>query len=120
MEKLFETNEGLRSRCSNIIGFESYDTERLVQIFKTLATEKGYTVARGYKKVIVPYFEKIRKSDTFGNGRDCRKLLEASIGVMAVQSKTFSTAIPLSAIRKAVQNSLDAQPAERNIIGFQQ
>jgi len=120
MEMLFETNEGLRSRCSNIIEFESYDTEQLVQIFKLIATERGYTVAGGYKKIISPYFDKIRNNDTFGNGRDARKLVEAAIGVLAVQSKEFTTAIPLSAIRKAVQDSLESQPAAKNVIGFQQ
>jgi len=118
MERLFEVNEGLKSRISNIITFEGYSTEQLIEIFKSMAKSKGYTIAPGYKKVIVPYFDKVKKMESFGNGRDVRKLLESAIGVMAVQNKKFSTTIPLSAIRKAVAEALENQSPEKNRIGF--
>jgi ATP-dependent 26S proteasome regulatory subunit len=118
MEKLFTINEGLKSRISNIITFESYSTEQLIEIFRSMAKSKGYAVAPGYKKVIAPHFDKMRKMESFGNGRDVRKLLESAIGVMAVQNKEFSTTIPLSAIRKAIAEALENQPAEKNRIGF--
>jgi len=98
--------------------FEGYSTEQLIEIFMSMAKSKGYSIARGYKRVIVPYFDKMAKTDNWGNGRDVRKLLEAAIGIMAVQSKKFNTTIPLSAIRKAVTEALENQPAEKARIGF--
>ena len=120
MERLFTLNEGLKSRISNIIPFESYSTEELIEIFKTMAKSKGYAIATGYKQIIKPYFDKAKKMDNWGNGRDVRKLLELAIGVLAVQSKKFKTTIPLSAIRKAVAEAMENQPTEKNVIGFQQ
>jgi len=120
MERLFTLNEGLKSRISNIISFESYSTEELVEIFKSMARGKGYSVAPGYKKVIVPYFDKMIMTDNWGNGRDVRKLLESAIGIMAVQSKKFSTVLSLSAIRQAVAEALENQSPKKNRIGFQQ
>ena len=89
-------------------------------IFKLMATGKGYTLAPGYKKVIEPYFDKVKESDSFGNGRDVRKLLGAAIGIMASQSKSFSTKIPLSAIRQAVKEALENHTETKNPIGFRQ
>ena len=120
MERLFTINEGLKSRISNIIPFEDYTTEELVEIFKSMARGKGYSLAPGYGKVIAPYFDKMIKTDNWGNGRDVRKLLEAAIGIMAVQSKKFSTVLSLSAIRQAVAEALENQSPKKNRIGFQQ
>jgi hypothetical protein len=85
-----------------------------------MARGKGYSLADGYKKVIAPYFDKMIRTDNWGNGRDVRKLLESAIGIMAVQSKKFSTVLSLSAIRQAVAEALENQPPEKNRIGFQQ
>ena len=120
MERLFTLNEGLKSRISNIIPFESYSTDELIAIFRQLAIDKGYSIAPGCKKLIKSYFEKAKKMDNWGNGRDVRKLLELAIGIMAVQNKEFRSNIPLSAIRKAVAEAMENQPAEKNVIGFQQ
>lgn len=76
MEQFVQSNPGLKSRFTQVIEFEDYSAEEMIQILKTFA---------GKEVVFEPEFikasEKIfglwvsRKAEDFGNARDVRKYL---------------------------------------------
>ena len=76
MEQFVQSNPGLKSRFTQVIEFEDYSADELIQILKTFAgsnaiLEPGF-VAKS--KHIFDYWTR-KKSADFGNARDVRKYL---------------------------------------------
>lgn len=122
-EKILSINPGLKSRISNIINFPDYDNDELLEIFKTMVKEKGYTLEKGYGNLVKDYFSSIRNQKNFGNGREARKLLEKAIGKLAVEQKNkkprLINKITLSSLRKAIDElSKETQNPNKRSIGF--
>lgn len=81
MEDFLKANSGLKSRFANIIHFEDYTGEELMQISKSIAKSKDYVIAKDALKPIQDYFTivQMRKDATSGNGRLARNLVEDAI-----------------------------------------
>lgn len=78
MNKFFDTNPGIRSRISNIIEFSDYKPHELMDIFKLLAKEEGYSWDADVEQLILEHFTEIynNRNEHFGNGRTARNLFE--------------------------------------------
>lgn len=123
LEKILSINPGLQSRFSRIIKFSDYSQDELLNIFKFFAKKSGYKLEEGYEETVLNYFEKIRKNNNFGNGRESRKLFEASISELSLELfKNKSTEIDtltISAISNAVYSLTKNNKAESKMqIGF--
>lgn len=75
MEKFLNSNSGLRSRFPNVIHFEDYTADELLQIFELLCHKKQYAMTSEAKQLLHSFI-KSHKSEFRGNGRDLRNLFE--------------------------------------------
>ena len=116
-------NEGMSSRIpdSNVVRFDDYSTDELIQILRFLADKKRDDKQRGYVKLTDEFIEEARltieelkanKGELFGNGRDVRSLLEMSI--LNAEKRTCSTIVTLTREDiEANKNTRDPEAAER-------
>lgn len=75
MEKFLNSNSGLKSRFPNVIHFEDYTADELLQIFELLCHKKQYAMTSEAKQLLHSFI-KSHKSEFRGNGRDVRNLFE--------------------------------------------
>lgn len=81
MQEFLTSNSGLKSRFPNVINFPDYTGEELLQISKSIAKSKGYTIDEGADSALVSYFnavQAVRPADA-GNGRLARNKIEEAI-----------------------------------------
>lgn len=124
MKRLLSINPGLQSRLSNIISFPDYTNDHLLNIFTHLAQKSGYVLEKGYEKLVMDYFNKIRSKENFGNGREARRLLDNIISHLSVELIKSSSKrinfITLSSINKGIEDLIRSFILEKKTcpIGF--
>ncbi len=81
MEEFLSSNSGLRSRFPNLLHFPDYTGEELLQITKSIAKSKGYTVEEGCDMPLLAYYNAVQalRPATAGNGRLARNKVEEAI-----------------------------------------
>lgn len=81
MEAFLTANSGLRSRFPNIIHFDDYTAEELLQIAISIAKQQEYQIAEDAYASLLAYFAAKQKdaSTPSGNGRLARNLVEQAI-----------------------------------------
>lgn len=90
MERLLETNAGLRSRFPNIITFPDYSAEELLEISIRILKPKGYELSTDGKAALFELFKHHEgESTTSGNGRLARNICEAAIRRHALRMATI-------------------------------
>jgi type VII secretion ATPase EccA len=85
IDRLLESNDGLRSRFSTRVEFDSYSPDEIVDIAKVLATANDSTVSEEASKRVLEAATLLRQRslngkpalDIAGNGRYARQLIEA-------------------------------------------
>lgn len=78
MEELLDSNEGFRSRFYKTIHFPDYSLNELCEIFKHIASNKGYKLSDGVVDKVREIIEKEKNLNetSFGNARGVRKIFE--------------------------------------------
>lgn len=123
LDKILSLNPGLKSRFSKIINFPDYTQDELLNIFKFITEKNGYSIENGYEDVVLSYFERSRNNKNFGNGREARKLFEASVAELSLElfinkSKEIDT-LTISAITNAAISLTKHNKDEKKLrIGF--
>lgn len=83
MQDFINCNPGFKSRISKYIDFENYSMKELQEIFMKLTSDAGYVISANSKKQILDKIEKYLAlhidDENFGNGRECRTILENAI-----------------------------------------
>ena len=81
MEKLLESNPGLKSRFPYIFHFEDYTADELMEIAKGVALKNGYRFSAAATKALKALIAKeVRHKDRhFGNGRFVTQLINSKI-----------------------------------------
>jgi hypothetical protein len=78
MRDFLNANSGLASRFAKRLEFENYSPAELVLIVNRLARNDDYLIAPGLDNALLQWFTRApRDQNTFGNGREARRLLEA-------------------------------------------
>lgn len=130
MQMFLKANPGIRSRINSTFVFYPYSLEELWQIFEKQAELLQYKPDPDAKEMVISYFEKRRKDDNFGNGREARRLLELSTSYMAERIMKKETPekedfihLKMEDIKKAIQEMEEASEQQngkqKNTIGFQ-
>lgn len=87
MEDFMKVNPGLASRFTSKLHIEDYNTEELLLIYKNMAKAQDYELSLNAEMKLFEYIDNLvlhKKSD-FGNARDMRNLLDATIQQLSVR-----------------------------------
>jgi len=81
MEEFLAMNAGLASRFSHKLHIEDYNEDELLAIFKHMAQKDQYTLspAAEFKALDTIYKMVLSKNESWGNAREMRNLLDATI-----------------------------------------
>ncbi|MDP4144976.1 MAG: AAA family ATPase [Bacillota bacterium] len=88
MDSFLALNAGLKSRFPNIIQFEDYSGEQLVQMAEMLFKDKGYEIDSAANSKLQDILNTARLQAQFGNGRYVRNLYEKAINNQAIRLST--------------------------------
>src|ERR1035438_6508930 len=79
MDRMINSNPGLKSRFKTSIDFEDYTTDELAEIFLSGAAAAGCTLSMDARVRMTEIMEALPKGKGFGNGRDVRNLWEETL-----------------------------------------
>lgn len=85
MERMIDSNPGLRSRFQRTFDFPDYEADDLVKIFDGLCAKGQYTLTDAARDKLRGVFQSLvaQRDEYFGNGRLARNLFERAVGRMA-------------------------------------
>jgi len=76
MRRFIDANPGLGSRFTKTIEFPPYGADELTAILRSMAQRQNYQLPGDLERVIKPWIESGMRSDSWGNAREIRTLLE--------------------------------------------
>lgn len=81
MDRMIDSNPGLRSRFQRTFIFADYDADELVQIFESLCTRGQYELTDPARAKLRTLFQTLvaGRDEYFGNGRLARNLFERAV-----------------------------------------
>ena len=87
MEEFLQMNAGLASRFTHKLHIEDYNEDELLAIFKKMAQQEQYTLSptAEFKALDVIYKMVMTKDASFGNAREMRNLLDATIQQLSLR-----------------------------------
>jgi SpoVK/Ycf46/Vps4 family AAA+-type ATPase len=102
MQLFVDANPGLRSRFPRTIEFPDYDTDELLQIFRSICDKAHYLADAEAVAAVRRWIDAQPRVKGFGNGRLVRNLFEASVArqagrVVAIESPTDAELVALTA-----------------------
>jgi Cdc6-like AAA superfamily ATPase len=113
MDQFLSSNPGLRSRFNKFIHFDDYDSQQLVQIFKSFCKKADFKVTPEAEKKLTELFDSLTatRDETFGNARTARNLFEAAISLQA------NRIVQLAEINEEVLQTIEAAdiPAAKDL-----
>ena len=123
MRALLASNPGLSSRVSQIIDFPAYSETELCEIFRSFAKKEQLILPEGADKLCTEFFVKLKtlKGDSFGNGREARRLFQSAKEELAlrVMETDSDCSLALEDIEKAKTRLLSQEKGEeKRSIGF--
>jgi Holliday junction resolvasome RuvABC ATP-dependent DNA helicase subunit/nitrous oxidase accessory protein NosD len=83
MERFLTSNPGLASRFTRTVEFPNYSVDELVVITTALCRKHYYELTDDGLAAVRQFFQRVPRTDTFGNGRVARKLFEAMVNSQA-------------------------------------
>jgi SpoVK/Ycf46/Vps4 family AAA+-type ATPase len=87
METFLQMNPGLASRFTHKLHIDDYNEDELLAIFKTMAHKEQYTLSptAEFKALDTIYKMVLSKDDSWGNAREMRNLLDATIQKLSIR-----------------------------------
>jgi SpoVK/Ycf46/Vps4 family AAA+-type ATPase len=87
METFMNVNPGLASRFTHKMHIEDYNEDELLAIYKKMASKDNYTLspAAEFKLMDLICRKVVNKSDSFGNAREMRNMLDETIQQLSVR-----------------------------------
>ena len=87
MGRLLSSNPGLASRLNQQLEFTSYTDRELWDILDKQVKDGGYALPREAEETCLHFFRELKKrsGNSFGNGREARRLFLAALEEMAVR-----------------------------------
>ena len=87
METFLSVNPGLASRFTHKMHIDDYNEDELLAIFKKMASKDNYTLspAAEFKLMDLICRKLVSKSDSFGNAREMRNMLDETIQQLSVR-----------------------------------
>lgn len=91
MTAFMQVNPGLESRFTHRLHIEDYTEAELAEIFKMLARKKQYLMSEQAEAMLYEQIHELfsRKTRTFGNAREMRRLFDATIQQLSMRVSTI-------------------------------
>jgi hypothetical protein len=91
MEVFLQTNPGLASRFTHKLHIDDYNEDELLAIFKQMAQKEQYTLSptAEFKALDTIYRMVLAKNESWGNAREMRNLLDATIQKLSVRVSQY-------------------------------
>lgn len=129
MKGFLESNPGISSRVSFHVNFPSYSPgKEMPEIFQRIVLNSDYILESGWREAVIDFFKERAKSESFGNGREARKLFQHCIAVQSsrladkINDVDALKLITLEDVKTAASRILEAEKniniKEINRIGF--
>jgi SpoVK/Ycf46/Vps4 family AAA+-type ATPase len=109
MRRFIDSNPGLASRFTKTIEFPPYSAEELAAILQLMAKRQSYELPGELAGKLKPWLESRMRSESWGNARDMRTLLERAREAQAVRI----AANPSSDIATLEMSDLQAAMGDR-------
>lgn len=96
MQDFLDVNPGLKSRFPNVVEFQDYNLEELVEIGTKMFESNGYKLSNDAVNKLIEVLDNARGNYKFGNGRYVRNIFERAVSNQAVrisQSAEFTQEI---------------------------
>lgn len=99
MQRMLDSNPGLRSRFPTILQFSAYTAEELAEIFRRMMGKYDYTLSPEADRHLVTVCERMiaNQGPNFGNAREVRNLFEDAVAAHA-QRAADDPALDLSTL----------------------
>ncbi len=95
MNRLLDSNPGLRSRFAREISFPDYSTDELISITGKFAADHEYVLRDGAEEVLRAVLDGAVRGEGFGNARFARTLFEQALNAQALRlTERLDTAGP--------------------------
>lgn len=116
MDALINSNTGLQSRVKYYFTFEDYSVDELWQIFKLMASEKGFAAEEQLQDNFTSYMLLEMQKPNYGNARTVRNILDKAIdnhsmnymdGVISADKKLVLVASDLPVEEKMIKVSTE-------------
>ena len=93
MQRLLDSNPGLRSRFPTILQFSAYTARELAEIFRRMAGKYDYTLSPATETRLVEVCATMvaRQGPNFGNAREVRNLFEDAVAAHAQRAADDAT-----------------------------
>jgi len=85
MRRFIDSNPGLASRFTKTIEFPAYSANELAAILRLMAKQQNYALPDELEAKLRPWIESRMRSESWGNARDMRTLLERAREAQAVR-----------------------------------
>ena len=85
MHEFLDSNPGLRSRFARELTFQDYSTDELVAITDRFAGENEYRLAESAVEALSRIFDRVPRSEGFGNARYARTIFEQALNHQALR-----------------------------------
>ena len=95
MKEFLNANPGIASRITFTVEFPSYSPDiEMPEIFNRLVLNAEYDLEDGWRDIAIEFFKERANSESFGNGREARKLFQNAMVVQAARlyGKKFDVA----------------------------
>ena len=81
MEAFIHSNPGLESRFNKYFFFEDYDSQQLMDIFRSMCAKNGYALSQEAEALMEQELQSLyhHRDENFGNARDVRNLFEKAV-----------------------------------------
>jgi NAD(P)H-dependent FMN reductase len=109
MRRFVDSNPGLASRFTKTIEFPPYTADELATILRLMATRQNYQLPDDLERKIKPWIESGMRSESWGNARAMRTLLERAREAQAVRFAADPTSdvsrIDMTDIQAAIEDN---------------
>ena len=124
MKEFLNANPGIASRITFTVEFPSYSPDNeMPEIFNKIVTNAEYDLENGWRDIVIEFFKERAKSESFGNGREARRLFQNAMVVQA--ARLYGKKADIAAMRLITCDDLKTAVArllksERQVLGKQQ
>ncbi len=119
MRSFLSANPGLASRFTKTIEFDSYASAELVTIVERLCRGHRYALEYETQQALLRHFEKLPRTETFGNARVARGVFEEMLGRQAYRLAATPDVPELELARLLPEDIGEVDTGGRGVAGEQ-